>query len=117
MSVIKRDFGMARSRSVRRFTTLLSLDALHEANVRTNPLPYLERASERIFQLEKALFEAAEAARVPSATALAGADSPEKIEVDKAEYQRLLNCRAIVEGTAANLASEEDLFGTACDPA
>jgi hypothetical protein len=25
------------------------LDALHEANIRANPHPYLERASERIF--------------------------------------------------------------------
>jgi hypothetical protein len=111
MSVIKRDFGMARRRNVRRFRKLLSLDALHEANVRTNPLPYLERASERIFQLEKALFEAAAAAKPLLATAA----TAETIEVDKAEYQRLLNCREIVERSLAQLVSAEDILGAAPD--
>jgi hypothetical protein len=63
MSVIKHDFGLEKRETARRFRKLLSLDALHEANVRANPLPYLERASERIFQLEKTLFEAAQAAK------------------------------------------------------
>jgi hypothetical protein len=123
MSVIKRDFGMAKSRSVRRFTRLLSLDALHEANVRANPLPYLERASERIFQLEKALFEAAEAVSeaTPAATATAPkmtqleATEVETIQVDKAEYQRLLRCRAIVERSLANLATQEDIVAVSSD--
>jgi hypothetical protein len=126
MSVIKRDFGMAKSRSVRRFTRLLSLDALHEANVRANPLPYLERASERIFQLEKALFEAAEAANeasepTPAATAPAPkmtqleTTEVETIQVDKAEYQRLLRCRAIVERGLANLATQQDIVAGASD--
>jgi hypothetical protein len=104
MSVIKHDFGLEKQRTARRFRKLLSLDALHEANVRANPIPYLERASERIFQLEKTLFEAAQAAEPPSGELPA----PETIAVDKAEYQRLLNCRAIVEAGLAKLGSDEE---------
>ena len=63
MSVIKHEFGKKERQTVRRFRSLLTLDALHEANVRSNPVPYLERASERIYQLEKALFEAAQIRR------------------------------------------------------
>jgi hypothetical protein len=48
MGIIKHDFGLKKRRSIGRFRKLLKLDALHEANVRANPLPYLERASERI---------------------------------------------------------------------
>jgi hypothetical protein len=103
MSVVKHDFGMEKRETARRFRKLLSLDALHEANVRANPLPYLERASERIFQLEKALFEAAQAAR----PRLGETQSPETINVNKAEYQRLLNCRSIVERGLANLGSDD----------
>jgi hypothetical protein len=33
MSIIEHDFGKKKRQIVRRFTTLLSLDALHEANV------------------------------------------------------------------------------------
>lgn len=113
MSVIKRDFGMVRRRNARRFRKLLGLDALHEANVRSNPLPYLERASERIFRLEKALFEAADAAKPP----LASAAATEKIEVDKAEYQRLLNCRSVVERSLAQFGSADDIFGAGSDQA
>ncbi|WP_137043003.1 hypothetical protein [Pseudolabrys sp. FHR47] len=93
MGIIKHDFGKKKRHAVRRFRSLLGLDALHEANVRANPLPYLERASERIYQLEKTLFEAAQAA-VPAGDE---ASSSEKILVDKAEYQRLLRCRLIIE--------------------
>jgi hypothetical protein len=103
MSVIKHDFGMEKRETARRFRKLLSLDALHEANVRANPLPYLERASERIFQLEKTLFEAAQAAKPQ----LGATQSPETINVNKAEYQRLLNCRSIVERGLANLGSDD----------
>jgi hypothetical protein len=63
MSVIEHDFGGKRRKADKRFRELLTLDALHEANLRANPLPYLERASERIYQLEKTLFEAAQAAK------------------------------------------------------
>ena len=62
MTVIKHDFGKKKRQVARRFRNLLSLDALHDGNVFANPVPYLERASERIYQLEKILFEAAQAA-------------------------------------------------------
>jgi hypothetical protein len=104
MSVIKHDFGLTKHQTARRLRKLLSLDALHEANVRANPVPYLERASERIFQLERTLFEAAQAA-APSASA---PSSTEMVEVDKAEYQRLLKCRAIVEQGLAWLHRDDE---------
>lgn len=103
MGIVRHDFGKKKREIARRFTKLLSLDALHEANVRANPVPYLERASERIYQLEKALFEAADAARPFTEPPT----SPEMIQVDKAEYQRLLNCRAIVERMLAELILRE----------
>ena len=103
MSVIEHDFGLRQRLTERRFGMLLSLDALHEANIRANPLPYLERASERIYQLEKLLFEAAQAAAPPDGTP----PSPETIVVSKAEYERLLSCRAIVETALAELQSND----------
>ena len=102
MSIIEHDFGMEKRQNVRRLTSLLSLDALHEANVAGNPVPYLERASEQIYQLEKTLIEAAQAAQPP-----AEAGSSETIEVDKAEYQRLLACRAIIENGLARLRAHD----------
>lgn len=93
MGVIKHDFGLKKRGGVGRFRKLLKLDALHEANVRANPLPYLERASERIYQLEKVLFEAFQAAKRP----LGEAASQKTIEIDEAEYRRLQDCRLIVE--------------------
>jgi len=99
MVVIKHDFGVKECRSTGRFRKLLKLDALHEANVNANPLPYLERASERIYQLENALFEAAQAARRP----FGDANSQETIKVDKADYQRLIACRSIVEKAFVDL--------------
>lgn len=101
MGIIKHDFGKKTRQVARRFRSLLSLDALHEANVRANPLPYLERASERIYQLERTLFEAAQAATAE----FREAPLTETIEVDKAEYQRLLNCRSIVEDGLKKLGS------------
>jgi hypothetical protein len=99
MVVIKHEFGWKKATSTRRFRKLLELDALHEANVHANPLPYLERASERIYQLEKALFEAAQAARPP----FGDTNAREAIEVDKAEYRSLLDCRSIVEKAIIDL--------------
>lgn len=104
MTVIKHDFGLKKRRVVRRFRGLLKLDALHETNVKANPLPYLERASERIFRLEEALFEAAQALKPQHGEP----QSSETIVVDKAEYQRLLNCRAIVERSLAELGPAGD---------
>lgn len=104
MSVIKHEFGKKKRQTARRFRTLLSLDALHEANVRANPVPYLERASERIYQLEKALFEASQATKPAPGQPL----SPETVRVNAAEYQRLLNCRAIIEKALADLGASEE---------
>lgn len=104
MSVIEHDFGKKKRQIVRRFTALLSLDALHEANVQAHPLPYLERASERIYQLENTLFEAAQAAEGPTTPR----PSAEMVYVDKAEYHRLLHCRAIIEEALAHVKSPDD---------
>ncbi|CCD85488.1 conserved protein of unknown function [Bradyrhizobium sp. ORS 285] len=101
MTVIEHDFGMQQRQVERRFRTLLSLDALHEANVRANPIPYLERASERIYQLEKALFDALQAA-----TPAADADG-EMVTIGRAELQRLQQCRAIVESAYAQLVADQ----------
>lgn len=94
MSVIKHDFGLKRRKVVRRFRKLLSLDALHEANVRSNPVPYLERASERIYRLESTLFDAVQALTPKISDPPHGSVT---VSVDKAEYERLLKCRQIVE--------------------
>jgi hypothetical protein len=104
MSVIKHDFGSEKCHTARRFAKLVCLDALHEANVCANPVPYLERASEQIYQLEKTLFEAAQASRPQP-------DEPpslETMEIDKAEYRRLLVCRSIIESGLARLGSGSD---------
>ena len=106
MSVIEYDFGKKKRQAVRRFTAQLSLEALHEANVRTNPLPYLERASERIYQLEKTLFEAAQAAQ---GSASPSQEPEEMITIDKAEYHRLLNSRAIIEAALREMKLHEEL--------
>ncbi|MEP9356690.1 hypothetical protein ABLE93_24445 [Xanthobacter sp. KR7-65] len=98
MSVIEHDFGAGKRRKEKRFRDLLSLDALHEQNVRNNPLPYLERASERIYQLEKTIFEAALAARPAAAdeTTPDGAPVP-TVTITISEYRRLLACRKLVD--------------------
>jgi hemerythrin-like domain-containing protein len=101
MSIIKHDFGFAQRQTERRFRNLLNLDAMHEANVRANPVPYLERASEHIFQLEKALFEAVHAA-VPAVQE----STTETVTISAAEYQRLRNCLSIVEAAFAHLVSD-----------
>jgi hypothetical protein len=101
VSVIEHDFGKNDREKVRRFAELTSLEAQHEAKVLANPLPYLERANERISQLEMALSEAGNAARFTI-----GADafaSRETVLVDKAEYERLIRCRDIIEAAIAKL--------------
>ncbi len=103
MSVIKHDFGGETRQAARSLRKLLSLDALHDLNIKGNPLPYLERASERIYQLERTLFEAAEAAR-PRHGDAASADT---IAVSRAEYQRLLDCRAIVERGLTDVGADD----------
>ncbi len=113
MSVIEHNFGAEERKMARRFTKLLTLGALHEANVRTNPLPYLERASERIFQLEKTLFEAVQASK----TASGAPSTRETVEIETAEYQALLNCRMILEKALAELGVEEETIAADCDMA
>ncbi|MGD0633392.1 MAG: hypothetical protein ABSA13_03805 [Beijerinckiaceae bacterium] len=104
MSVIKLESGKRNRQTVRRFRQLLGLVALHEANIRSNPVPYIERASERIFYLQMALFEAAEASKAPF-----GSKAPAKmIEVDETEYRQLLRCRAIVERALEECRSDSD---------
>lgn len=106
MSVIEHDFGLTKRATEQRFGKLLTLDALHEANIRANPLPYLERASERIFRLQAAMFEAIQAAKAPPPGAAADV---ENILVEKAEYQRLKSCVALLEKAYAEFgASDED---------
>jgi hypothetical protein len=100
MTVIEHDFGKKEKDKVRRFTKLVTLEARHEANVLANPLPYLERAEERITQLEMALTEAANAAaNDPPGHVPTG----ETINIDKAEYERLLRCKQILEGAIAKM--------------
>jgi hypothetical protein len=100
MSVITHDFGADKRRTTRRFRKLLSLDALHEAN----PLPYLERASERIFQLEKVVFEAVLASRpTPGET-----PSGETVIIDADEYRRLRAALAILESAHPLVNGTED---------
>ncbi len=106
MSVIEHDFGGRKRNAAKRFRKLLILDALHEANLRANPLPYIERASERIYQLEKTLFEAVQVAK-PQVDEIS---SPEMIEVNRAEYNRLRNCLAIIEKGLAQLGASDDLL-------
>lgn len=104
MSVITHDFGADKRRTTRRFRKLLSLDALHETNVEANPLPYLERASERIFQLEKALFEAVLASRpAPGETAGGGT-----VTIDADEYRRLKAALSVIEAAHAQFSGADD---------
>lgn len=101
MTIIEHDFGKKDRDSVKRFAKLISLEAQHEAKVLANPLPYLERASERISQLEMALQDAGNAAKLPP-----GAEpeaKPETILVDRDEYARLNRCKEIVEAALAKL--------------
>jgi len=104
MKVIKHDFGSQDRKAARRLRSLLELSALHEASIRTNPLPYLERANERIFQLEKILFEAVQAATSQSSPVT----SSEMISVSKAEYNGFLACLAIIENGLARLVPDAE---------
>ncbi len=105
MSVIEHDFGLANRLTERRFSKLLELDALHEANIRANPLPYLERASERIFRLQVAMFEAIQPAKPPTP---GGGPGVENILVDKAEYQCLKTCLALLEKAHADYGAQDE---------
>lgn len=102
--VIEHDFGAEKRLAARRLRGLLDLDALHEVNIRENPLPYIERANERIFQLEAALFDARLALSAPDDPATAG----ETVDVSRNDYRRLLRCAAIVEEAFATLSESAD---------
>ena len=104
MSVIEHDFGLANRLTERRFGKLLELDALHELNIRANPLPYLERASERIFRLQAAMFEAIQAAKEPTPPT---APDVSRVLVDKAEYERLKTCLALLEKAYAEYGAQD----------
>ena len=105
MSVIEHDFGLTNRLTERRFGKLLELDALHEANIRANPLPYLERASERIFRLQAAMFEAIQASKPPAS---GPAPDVENVLVDRAEYQRLKTCVALLEQAYADYGAQDE---------
>jgi hypothetical protein len=102
MTIIEHDFGKKDRETVKRFTQLMSLEAQHEAKVLANPVPYLERANERMSQLEMALLDAGNAAKFTLGEDL-HPEKPETILVDKAEYERLLRCRDIVDQAIAKL--------------
>jgi hypothetical protein len=104
MSVIQHDFDTENRGTARRLRTLLKLSALHEANIRANPVPYLERASERIYQLEKVLFEAVEMATAQAEPSRAR----EMVSISMAEYQRYLACLAVIENGLAQLAAGDE---------
>jgi hypothetical protein len=103
VKVIDHDFGHEKRSKARQLRQLLDLDRLHELNVRDNPLPYLERASERIFQLERALFEARQALE-PPADAIG---REELVILEKAELDRLLLCAGIVSKAFEALVRDE----------
>jgi hypothetical protein len=106
VSVIEHDFGLTQKLAERRFGKLLELDALHEANIRGNPLPYLERASERIFRLQAAMFDAIQAAKAPPPPTA----TDEFVTVGKDEYERLKNCLALLEKSFAEYGAQDDSF-------
>lgn len=100
VTIIEHDFGKKDRDTVRRFTKLITLEAQHEAKVLANPLPYLERATERISQLEMALLDASRALDPQPGEPPA---PEQKIEIDQAEYERLLRCKEIVKEAAEKL--------------
>mgnify|MGYP000382596293 CR=1 FL=1 len=104
MTVIEHDFGLGQRKVERRFRTLLSLDA-HEVLLSRDGASFRQATadlrSERIYQLEKSLFEALQAATG------AAEDNGETVSIGKSEYDRLLQCRAIVESAYAQLVADQ----------
>lgn len=100
MTIIEHDFGKKNREAVRRFTKLITLEAQHEAKVLANPLPYLERATERITQLEMALLDAARALDPQPGEAAA---SDETVTIDRLEYERLQRCRQLLKEATEKL--------------
>jgi hypothetical protein len=103
MAIIRYDFGKKQRDTVRRFRKLVSLDAAHEARVLANPLPYLERAEQRLFVLEEALRDAAAALAPRQASPATDRTEPETVTIAKTEYDRLTACESIILAAAAKL--------------
>ena len=103
-NVVPHDFGHEKRHKARRLRRQLDLDGLHEVNIRSNPLPYLERASERIFRLEQALFEANLAiGDTQEAEDSSVADEEDRVLLSRTEYDRLQACRTIVRNAFETL--------------
>lgn len=103
-NVVPHDFGHEKRHKARRLRRQLDLDGLHEVNIRSNPLPYLERASERIFRLEQALFEANLAVgEAQESEDMADAEGEDRVSLSRTEYDRLQACRAIVRNAFESL--------------
>ncbi len=100
MTIIEHDFGKKNRDTVRRFTKLITLEAQHEAKVLANPIPYLERATERISQLEMALLDAARALEPQPGEQPAPSET---VEIDKKEYERLLRCKELLKEAVEKL--------------
>ncbi len=90
MTIIEHDFGKKTRETVRRFTKLITLEAQHEAKVLANPIPYLERATERISQLEMALLDAVRALDPQPGAPPAPKENSRSTRQD---YERLLRCK------------------------
>lgn len=99
MAIIRHDFGKVKRETIRSFRKLVGLDFAHEERVLANPLPYLERAEQRMFLLEEALRDAATAANATRSDE----SNAERVEISKAEYDRLLACKSIVLRIVARL--------------
>jgi hypothetical protein len=71
------------------------------------PLPYLERASERIFRLSEVLHDAIAASKTQPTD-----DAVEKrnMVIDAAEYDRLKKCIAILEAGYAKFGALDDIM-------
>ena len=99
MAIIRYDFGKKQRDLVRRFRKRVGLNDAHDARVLANPLPYLERAEQRLFVLEEALRDAAAQLNAPTE-----ADSgSETVTLLRAEHDRLQAARAIILKAAAKL--------------
>lgn len=99
MAIIRYDFGKKRRDVARGFRKRVNLDEAHESRVLANPLPYLERAEQRLFELEEALRGAAQAL-TPQASDDDGNDT---VVLSRSEHDRLLAAKAIILKAVAKL--------------
>lgn len=104
MSVLQFEGGNKKRRACG--ISAIGLAGMRSTSTTSKPTPALsERAGERTFQLESALFEADQAASCEPVKS----EMPEPIQVDKAEYLDLLRCREIVRRALAEYVSDEEL--------